>query len=1126
MSSSNGNLLGEPFKDYVNDQITTRQKVHGKKNRTVKELQYLNTRNAWVKLASGVFIEQERLDLLKKNSKKSGGSNSLLQGVNEGMELALQNVLFNGLSSFGSLDDQTAEEINNFNSHNQNKSARKTFNKFANNTQNQRSGIKGSNRAYGVGGTSEYGYSPMPGIIDASIRDLNRGSIKKATINLKCHNRAQFDVIDVLYMRLGYTVLLEWGNDKYLSGVDSQGNGTLTQMGTTLADKEWFQYANISYEKVLPAIEALRRKYHGNYDGIFGTVSNFSWTFNSDGSYDIKLELISQGDIIESLKANLPVHEKGNKEESPLDAYQEIDIQSIKEKGTLNQEQFYDLLYSGEPGLEDILDEWWENRDKWGWEIKSRGAKYTATSNQTYALPYLVSDRSGWDFPNDDNSNTKPGALNAGKFKSTLPDSGETEGMAEIANEVIASGKGKNREGIVEQSLRESINNLLRNKISSEMSDNLDKPGWSGKYIGIPDSIDPFGKVPLTKEGLQYTPSQLSKWNKSQRSENVEYYFKKGIKDYTGVDIKNSIIFSIGDFNSFSKEKKQYYRAWLLAQIYVLYDCKNWDGVLSLIKEEFRNYFNNNLVGGGPESVYDKNTQQPEEEEDPQLEESQKAQEANQKELEANKDNNKITNLLYRIRKYYKDENFTSTNVNITIPNRNLSDTLNIGENITPQNNQSTLYRKYSSFPNYNSGLPTPCDIIKMNFSPLDRQFFMRIGTLLEFIETSIIPKIDNNNSSLIPILKIDYNPLSNVCYAIDNMISVNPNKIIFKNGEFFSGNYDSNNNPVKVKIYEGLDSFINNVSGIGLWGSPMNLYMSFNRIEELFDEVDEKNQVSVFSILKNISTDINECLGNVNNIEPIIDKETNTVKFIDQTPIPNLKHIASYLNIPFTDRDKLPALEIFGYDTVTPNQKGQSTFIRNAGITTNITKEYATIISIGATANGAIPGAESTAFANWNKGIKDRFKNNIIDGEASRNEKLEKQNEEVLNKYNTFLAKPFARLGLMKTNDNYLINNDYIKENKNRVQNYYIYAQAETSKDEESSIESSIGFLPFNLKLEMDGLSGFKIYNRVKVNTSFLPSNYGNTLDFIVTGVNHKLSNNEWVTDLETIATTKDKST
>ena len=55
-----------------------------------------------------------------------------------------------------------------------------------------------------------------------------------------------------------------------------------------------------------------------------------------------------------------------------------------------------------------------------------------------------------------------------------------------------------------------------------------------------------------------------------------------------------------------------------------------------------------------------------------------------------------------------------------------------------------------------------------------------------------------------------------------------------------------------------------------------------------------------------------------------------------------------------------------------------------------------------------------------------------------------------------------------------------------------------------------------------MDGLSGIKIYNRVSVNTKFLPSNYPNTLEFIIAGVNHKLSNNDWETSLKTVATSK----
>ena len=53
-----------------------------------------------------------------------------------------------------------------------------------------------------------------------------------------------------------------------------------------------------------------------------------------------------------------------------------------------------------------------------------------------------------------------------------------------------------------------------------------------------------------------------------------------------------------------------------------------------------------------------------------------------------------------------------------------------------------------------------------------------------------------------------------------------------------------------------------------------------------------------------------------------------------------------------------------------------------------------------------------------------------------------------------------------------------------------------------------------------MEGLSGIKIYNRVHVDTRFLPSNYPQTLDFIVTKVNHKVQDNNWDTTLETQAT------
>ena len=291
-----GNLIGEPFRSYVNDQIKIRQEVHGKRNRSIQEIQYLNSRNAWIKLASAVSVEQKRLDLLTKQNDRG---NPLLDNIRTGQDLAIQYVLFNGLTRFGSSkigvssgnlteEQAAAEDYEKY-------LPSKTINTFK---QIQRAGVGGSNGAYGVGGT-DFGYSPMPGIIDMNFKCLNRGSIKKATLNIKVHNKNQFDIIDTLYLRLGYSVFLEWGYDKYIDN-----NGDLKQMEDTLIDGPFWQdkFSKSDYSKWLPEIENLREETNGNYEGAFGTVSNFSWTFEDDGTYNIKLEIVSLGDVIESLK--------------------------------------------------------------------------------------------------------------------------------------------------------------------------------------------------------------------------------------------------------------------------------------------------------------------------------------------------------------------------------------------------------------------------------------------------------------------------------------------------------------------------------------------------------------------------------------------------------------------------------------------------------------------------------------------------------------------------------------------------------------------------------------------------------------------------------------------------------
>jgi len=164
----------------------------------------------------------------------------------------------------------------------------------------------------------------MMGITGIDVKHKNRGSIRTATVTVKAFNRTQFEIIDVLYMRLGFSVFLEWGNSIYINNKneyisDGGSENSLIQ--------EWF--ANSNYKNHLTKIRNKALSSNGNYDGMLAKVSNYHWSFKKDGSYDITIDLVSMGDVIESLNTyvssnsvptNVPIIQGGIVEEKLIDA--------------------------------------------------------------------------------------------------------------------------------------------------------------------------------------------------------------------------------------------------------------------------------------------------------------------------------------------------------------------------------------------------------------------------------------------------------------------------------------------------------------------------------------------------------------------------------------------------------------------------------------------------------------------------------------------------------------------------------------------------------------------------------------------------------------------------------------
>jgi hypothetical protein len=96
--------------------------------------------------------------------------------------------------------------------------------------------------------------------------------------------------------------------------------------------------------------------------------------------------------------------------------------------------------------------------------------------------------------------------------------------------------------------------------------------------------------------------------------------------------------------------------------------------------------------------------------------------------------------------------------------------------------------------------------------------------------------------------------------------------------------------------------------------------------------------------------------------------------------------------------------------------------------------------------------------------------------------------------------------------------NDSFIDQGKGAYKNYLNSLNNERYKIKKIP-SSEAGFIPLSFEIVLEGISGIKIYNKLSVNTDFLPTNYPASLNFVITKVNHQISNNNWDTSLSTIS-------
>ena len=148
-------LIGAPFDQEVQDQLKVRSQKRASQNLTDKDLAVQHGSTGWARISSGVIIDND----------PTAAKNNVLQG-------GILNKIQRGFDKTGNNSSYTRD--------------------------------------------SALGFRPIPGVESIEIVTQNdQGTIRKTDVAFKVNSLEQLEVFEKLYLRPGYTLLLEYGHSSY-----------------------------------------------------------------------------------------------------------------------------------------------------------------------------------------------------------------------------------------------------------------------------------------------------------------------------------------------------------------------------------------------------------------------------------------------------------------------------------------------------------------------------------------------------------------------------------------------------------------------------------------------------------------------------------------------------------------------------------------------------------------------------------------------------------------------------------------------------------------------------------------------------------------------------------------------
>jgi GH24 family phage-related lysozyme (muramidase) len=1135
------NVIGAPFSEYVLTQLNLRafhnSTGYGNGNfseRTPQEILFLANKSAWVKLTSSVKIVNDPKEFYKKLELDESYSNP--------EDLAKRWILEAGTS----IADGDGIEL--------------------------RRGI-GVDGAYGLGGTYEMGYRPMPGLTSVTIDTKGTlGSLREATISFKVWNMNQLNIIEALYFRLGYSMLLEWGHTQFYTNVNSQGTG-----GTF----------NTKAYGINPFVPGLRKEdvqqqlnkqgynQSGNYDGMLGIVSNFHWSFNQEGGYDCSVRLIGLGSIIDTIRTNLSykmpntlfqtyisqqetLAEQTARDEE-IKRQQEIDKQRAVEgkprlvPAATNNEGIKAIIAS-DNGVSNVTD--------------TELAKYsyaTAYSKEVNTIAdYYYKARQGGKTPSvayKDELNS----IRTGLFLSPIPG---------VRNNLQVAYVDGEKDFILSKNLLNSLTTtaLTQERVKTPSSGRWELSDVNKLDVGL--GIDTFPRLFALNYQRDNTASLSIPYNvqiKNPRTGTVEFKIFYIDITYQPIAGNNLTVQEITDALQrwFSLSRKIQvnsieFPGGLTTNPVITGTLKD---VVLLGKTTKKNptftiKFDNTALIESVTNVQINPTQQtPVQAANPGDEGGEDNVATNTQVDTAERFASSLHAMLAAVKSQiqYNTPKDPSQGV-YTVPLQGLTEAFyrdGILEgifNTQPIPNTRKFDLKQYALKGFNSYLMADPDLFfavpKVDFVELSKGYgirytiqdqqnninfptYIKFGYLMAFLNNMCLIYDSVQDTNKHPFIYLDFNPETNFCLTTPQHLSVDPFTCMIP----FEGsaedylklfppdlvpNSKTDNTIFSPKI-NAVSSYLPGFKTENVYqGKIMEILLNVDFLTETLNQYTTKNTESIINLkgfLDAIVNGVNKATGNLNLFRVSYRDDSNTVVIKDDQfvpPLPNESWMlrnnsepSNYQIVNGVNVSKYGELPVFG----------KQSLVRAMQFETNLSTNMSNIIAIsGQSSTKAVNSTDHSAFSYLNTHFEDRYKPRVTDSStevAKSNQKQQEKKE--IEEHDLDQATQFNAHIVSVYYGGYPLSKKKIPF----AINYYINSTAVVKSTDNITLGAPI--IPANLNITLDGISGIVMGNAFTIPEDRLPAslrgngglNKNAKVGFVVVGLTHTLESNQWLTQI-----------